>query len=94
LIPDPGFAISSSCPPPRPGSYPPQPEDEEPEPVLANASPEPDSPSSSSVVKPRNKLCSDGLSNLTLEVQVSIIAEAASQITHRQIIASYEKSGM
>ena len=34
------------------------------------------------------------ISNLSLETQVKIIAEAAALITHRQIIASYEKSGM
>ena len=35
-----------------------------------------------------------GLSNLSLENQVDIIAEAASMITYRQILGSYERSGM
>ena len=35
-----------------------------------------------------------GLSNLSLKHQVDIIAEAASMITHRQILGSYERSGM
>ena len=40
------------------------------------------------------RLSAEALSNLSLEKQVNIIAEAASMITHRQIISSYEKTGM